>query len=423
MSISVKVSDPVRQTEGLISSGFVSYSLTTTTDFTSFTNSAPSVVRRYSDFVWLREELLRTHPGAVVPPLPEKAVVGRFSEEFVEARRRALERFCARICRHPDLRSSESFRIFLEGTNDEFNAVKSISAANEGRVSWFDPVSWTATFQSIQDAMRSNAQSITDAATFGGATSRLNPTNVENGAEEDPDADERDDGEAARMESEKEGAYRSAASFVDDFESRIDALYASSKAAIKKDKEAADALANLGVAFAELGAVDERRKTKSSKLLSRNLGLLGKAVERVSALEAEETKKEVVLLSEPLLEYVKLTKAVRSAMSVRGAQALAAQKAAARLEAHKKSHAELSSDGPEKDKSEVELQRLELVAAAAKDKRIEVEERFLREVERFKKDKQGDFKRVVLDFAKSNAEKAASVEKEWNELLEALAGK
>lgn len=41
---------------------------------------------RYSDFVWLHGQLELEVPGAIVPPLPEKAVVGRFTPEFIEAR-------------------------------------------------------------------------------------------------------------------------------------------------------------------------------------------------------------------------------------------------------------------------------------------------------------------------------------------------
>jgi hypothetical protein len=46
--------------------------------------------RRYSDFDWLYNELTREFPGAIIPPLPEKQTVGRFSSEFIESRRRSL---------------------------------------------------------------------------------------------------------------------------------------------------------------------------------------------------------------------------------------------------------------------------------------------------------------------------------------------
>lgn len=50
-------------------------------------------------------------------PLPEKFVmkgmVERFNENFIETRRKALNRFLNRIADHPIFSSTEDFRIFL----------------------------------------------------------------------------------------------------------------------------------------------------------------------------------------------------------------------------------------------------------------------------------------------------------------------
>ncbi|NXQ56118.1 SNX30 protein, partial [Anthoscopus minutus] len=59
-------------------------------------------------------------------PLPEKfvvkGVVDRFSEEFVETRRKALDKFLKRITDHPVLSFNEHFNIFL--TAKDLNAYK-----------------------------------------------------------------------------------------------------------------------------------------------------------------------------------------------------------------------------------------------------------------------------------------------------------
>ena len=47
-----------------------------------------SVLRRYSDFLWLYERLHKERAGSIVPYLPEKQAVGKFSPEFVEERRK-----------------------------------------------------------------------------------------------------------------------------------------------------------------------------------------------------------------------------------------------------------------------------------------------------------------------------------------------
>mmetsp|Transcript_12765 Transcript_12765/g.21686 ORF Transcript_12765/g.21686 Transcript_12765/m.21686 type:complete len:360 (-) Transcript_12765:33-1112(-) len=86
--------------------------------------------RRFSDFVWLRERLLETYPGVLVPPLPDKKFFGRFETEFIEKRKEALERFLNKCTLHPRLRVAEALRFFLEkrddpdGTRSTFEAEK-----------------------------------------------------------------------------------------------------------------------------------------------------------------------------------------------------------------------------------------------------------------------------------------------------------
>ncbi|KAB1280164.1 Sorting nexin-30, partial [Camelus dromedarius] len=85
-----------------------------------------SVRRRYQDFDWLRNKLEESQPTHLIPPLPEKfvvkGVVDRFSEEFVETRRKALDKFLKRITDHPVLSFNEHFHVFL--TAKDLNAYK-----------------------------------------------------------------------------------------------------------------------------------------------------------------------------------------------------------------------------------------------------------------------------------------------------------
>jgi hypothetical protein len=101
------------------------------------------VERRYNDFFWLQSHLSVLHPDCVIPPLPEKTgVMGtmgsmsiptrplssiisvplfsldKFSPEFLEYRRRELERFLRRVGSHPVLGRHADVIAFLEA-NDE----------------------------------------------------------------------------------------------------------------------------------------------------------------------------------------------------------------------------------------------------------------------------------------------------------------
>ncbi|KAI8871141.1 Vps5-domain-containing protein [Ramicandelaber brevisporus] len=94
----------------------------TATSPVAATFHSPDVIvrRRYTDFVWLFNQLSATHPGAIVPPLPEKQSLGRFEDEFIESRRAALARFLSSVARHPLFRDHVDFQIFLE--SDSFGA-------------------------------------------------------------------------------------------------------------------------------------------------------------------------------------------------------------------------------------------------------------------------------------------------------------
>lgn len=79
-----------------------------------FQKSAFSVLRRYSDFLWLYETLSNNNPGVVVPPVPEKNTFGRFDDQFVRQRRFALEKCIHKIANHPVLGKDPDLKLFLE---------------------------------------------------------------------------------------------------------------------------------------------------------------------------------------------------------------------------------------------------------------------------------------------------------------------
>ena len=110
--LTITVSDPKKECEGMNS--YVSYKVNTATNREEFSYGQFGVIRRYSDFAWLSDRLARDVPGAIVPPLPDKAVVGRFGADFVESRRRQLERFLQQTAEHEELSKSHYFQTFLQ---------------------------------------------------------------------------------------------------------------------------------------------------------------------------------------------------------------------------------------------------------------------------------------------------------------------
>jgi sorting nexin-1/2 len=58
------------------------FSLNKTT-LKEFKSNDFTVLRRYRDFLWLYNQLTLKNPGVIVPPLPEKHVIGKITKQIL----------------------------------------------------------------------------------------------------------------------------------------------------------------------------------------------------------------------------------------------------------------------------------------------------------------------------------------------------
>uniref|UniRef100_A0A3B4BFH2 Sorting nexin-2 n=1 Tax=Periophthalmus magnuspinnatus TaxID=409849 RepID=A0A3B4BFH2_9GOBI len=124
LDILISVSDPEKIGDGM--NAYMAYKVTTKTSLSLFKLKDFSVKRRFSDFLGLHSKLASKylHIGYIVPPAPEKSIVGmtkvkvgkedQSSNEFVEKRRCALERYLMRTVKHPVLLKDPDLLQFLE---------------------------------------------------------------------------------------------------------------------------------------------------------------------------------------------------------------------------------------------------------------------------------------------------------------------
>ncbi|PWA18975.1 hypothetical protein CCH79_00004855 [Gambusia affinis] len=122
--VDVAVTNPEKVGDGM--NAYVAYKVSTRTSLPMFKSKAFTARRRFSDFLGLYEKLSAKQSlhGCIIPPPPEKSVVGMTkvkvgmddpsSVEFVEKRRAALERYLQRIVSHPLLLQDPDVREFLE---------------------------------------------------------------------------------------------------------------------------------------------------------------------------------------------------------------------------------------------------------------------------------------------------------------------
>lgn len=78
-----------------------------------------------------------------MPPLPDKNAMNRTSPEFVESRRRALDRYLNRVVSHPELCNSPLLIIFLQAEEVALNRAKDETKAlkpklTSAAVSWLE---------------------------------------------------------------------------------------------------------------------------------------------------------------------------------------------------------------------------------------------------------------------------------------------
>ncbi|KAJ5971968.1 uncharacterized protein N7479_001886 [Penicillium vulpinum] len=113
-----QVDSPLKENDGT-KDAYISYLVTTHTDFKSFQKPEFTVRRRYTDFYFLYKTLYREYPACAVPPLPDKHKMeyvrgDRFGPEFTTRRAWSLHRFLKRLTLHPVLRRAPLLTIFLE---------------------------------------------------------------------------------------------------------------------------------------------------------------------------------------------------------------------------------------------------------------------------------------------------------------------
>ena len=139
--LKISIKDPVRSHESFGS--HINYHIDTNSNIPGYVYGDMCVIRRYSDFTWLSSELSRFCAGCIVPALPEKQTVGRFSPDFIESRRKALERFLLHVAAHKELNRAPVFIAFLQADDAVLKEAKEISKSEAKKISatalaWFE---------------------------------------------------------------------------------------------------------------------------------------------------------------------------------------------------------------------------------------------------------------------------------------------
>ncbi|ORX39040.1 hypothetical protein BD324DRAFT_576638 [Kockovaella imperatae] len=100
--------------------------------------STEPVSRRYSDFVWLLDCLIKRYPFRLLPALPPKKIGP--DAHFLEQRRKALQRFLNMLVNHPVTRDDGALNVFLtEGAFEAWRKRTKVSTDEESASKRLNP--------------------------------------------------------------------------------------------------------------------------------------------------------------------------------------------------------------------------------------------------------------------------------------------
>ncbi|KAJ2250705.1 Vacuolar protein sorting-associated protein vps5 [Coemansia sp. RSA 455] len=266
----IHVTEPVKVSDSLKS--YIAYKVRTLSDAPMFRESEMVVRRRYRDFDWLIQELVARHPGIIVPAIPEKQSMGRFEDEFVEARRAGLESCLARISEHPVLWCDDVFRLFIEA--DDFSTKARI--ITENRV--------TAEINGTGPPLSGSGGSTTAFGDGWGGTKYK----------------EKDEWFARRMQE------------LDAVEEELRALLRALEYSQRQRRELSIAHGELGEAYLKMAGQE------LSKSLSNGLTDMGSLQQKLKVLQGRQGVADFAEFQLTTDEYIRLIGAVRTAFTARG---------------------------------------------------------------------------------------------------------
>jgi len=405
----ITVSDPVQHSEGM--NKYTSYRVDVRGDPNNNNNSSESggggifanagysaVLRRYSDFIWLYDRLHKERAGAILPPLPEKQAVARFSEVFVEDRRVNLERFLRRVAVHPEMADAPCLQTFLKADDSTFHAAKNSKGedalASVYSVAGVPPASSNAT-AATAPRKAGIKQWFADTKTSIATTVM---------------------GTADLVRSPDDDLFEEIEKYIAALDQQMKNVVQQASGLVRKGKEISNGLFEFGLAFNLLSQSE-------ADGLGIALSKVGDAADALSVLTAEQAEKEMASFEEPLQDYIKTINAVKMALQKRHERRVTYTSCLNDFQTKQNNLAKLRGVFGKEDKAyqaEMSLHRAQIACDAARDEFASVSQRLLREVDRFKREKADDMRTTVMEYINLQINYNKRMEEVWSKLIPQL---
>ncbi|CAM8920004.1 unnamed protein product [Rhodiola kirilowii] len=372
--LSVSVTEPVKLGNGV--QAYISYRVITKTNFPDYQGPEKIVIRRYSDFVWLRDRLFEKYKGIFIPPLPEKSAVEkfRFSAEFIEMRRRGLDQFVNRVTAHHELQQSEDLKLFLQADEDTMERARS----QETSIFKKKPSDLMQIFKDVQSKV----------------------SDVVLGKEKPVE--------------ESNPEYEKLKHYIFELENHLAEAQKHAYRLVKRHKELGQSLADFGKAVKLLGASE-------GNALGKAFSEVGGKSEMISFKLQEEARNLLMNFEEPLKDYVCAVQSIKATIVERG-NAFRHQCELAESVKLKEINLDklmlIRSDRV--GEAEIEYQELKAESEEATKRFEKIVNSMNEEIIRFQEQKTLDMGHAFHEFAKGQASLANSVASGWRSLVPKL---
>ncbi|KAJ0266289.1 Sorting nexin 1 [Hirschfeldia incana] len=372
--LSASVTDPVKLGNGVQS--YISYRVITKTNLPEYQGPEKIVIRRYSDFVWLRDRLFEKYKGVFIPPLPEKSAVEkfRFSAEFIEMRRAALDIFVNRIASHPELQQSEDLRTFLQADEETMERFR----FQETGIFNKKPADFMQMFRDVQSK-------VSDAVL--GKEKPVEETTPE---------------------------YEKLKHYIFELENHLAEAQKHAYRLVKRHRELGQSLLDFGKAVKLLGACEGE---PTGKLFSD----LGTKSELVSIKLQKEAQQVLMNFEEPLKDYVRYVQSIKATI---GERATAFKQHCELAETTKLKEINLDklmlTRSDKVGEAEIEYREIKVESEEATMRFERIVKRMNEEIVRFQEQKTEEMGVAFHQFAKGQARLANGIADAWRALLPKL---
>ncbi|XP_058491619.1 sorting nexin-2 isoform X2 [Solea solea] len=369
----IAVSDPEKVGDGM--NAYMAYKVSTKTSMSMFKRDEFSVKRRFSDFLGLHSKLASKylHIGYIVPPAPEKSIVGmtkvkvgkedQSSNEFVEKRRSALERYLMRTVKHPVLRKDPDVMQFLE-SSDLPRAVNTQALSSAGLLRMVNKAA---------DAVNK-------------MTIKMN---------------------------ESDAWFEEKQQHFENLDFQLRKLHASVESLVCHRKELSVNTAQFAKSAAMLG------NSEDHTALSRALSQLAEVEEKIDQLHQDQANADFYLFSELLGDYVRLITAVKGVFDHRMKTWQKWQDSQMLLQKKREAEAKLQfNNKPDKlQQAKDEIKELDAKVQQGERDFEQISKTIRKEVSRFEKERVKDFKTIIIKYLESLVQTQQQMIKYWEAFL------